>query len=219
VSLAIGTILLLGAMLVFEGSRESFTRQTATGGLQNEARYAMELIGRQIRETGYRSDTWLAGPIPNAVVAQNNATAAADGSGPDTLTVRYSGTADCAGAAPAPGAFVVNTFSLVGEQLQCNGVVVVQGVQDFQVFFGEDTDSDGVANRTVPPDAPGFNPHRVVFVRVHLLMLSDVTSVVNPRQQTYFYSAAANGAGATATVADGRIRREYVTTVAIRNPI
>ncbi|MGQ0833596.1 MAG: PilW family protein [Gammaproteobacteria bacterium] len=219
VAMAIGSILVIGASLVFEVNRATYVRQTAVGGLQTEARYAMELLGRELRETGFRRMNWTVGPIPNALAATNNTTGAVDGSGPDQLQVRYAGLADCAGAPLAAGAFVVNTFALVGNQLRCNATPLVEGVEDFQVFFGEDTDGDGVANRTVAPGTAGFNPRRAVFVRVHLLMLSEVTSVVNPRPQTYFYSAANAGVGAARTVADGRVRREYVTTIAIRNLI
>jgi type IV pilus assembly protein PilW len=218
VAMAIGSILVIGASLVFEVNRTSYTRQTAIGGLQNEARYAMELLGREVRETGFRRANWTMGPVPNALAAINNTTGAVDGTGPDQLRVSYAGDTDCAGAAPA-GAFIVNTFDLVGGQLRCNATPLVEGVEDFQVFFGEDTDGDGVANRTVLPGTAGFNPRRAVYVRVHLLLRSDVTSVTQPKPQTFFYSAANAGAGETRTVVDGRVRREYVTTIAIRNLI
>lgn len=219
VAMTVGTILIMGASLVFEVNRKSYDRQTAVGGLQTEARYAMELLGREIRETGFRREQWTHGAIPNALVATNNTTGAADGSGPDQLVVRYAGTADCNGAAPGAGAFVVNTIAVVANQLRCNGTALVEGVEDLQLFFGEDTDGDGVANRTVAPGTAGFNPRRTVFVRVHLLMRSELTTVTNPRSETIFYLAAADGAGADLTTNDGRVRHEYVTTIAIRNQI
>lgn len=218
VALAIGSILIIGASLVFATNRSSYVRQTAIGDLQTEARYAMDRLGREIRETGFRNTAWTTGPVPNALAGVNNTTGAVDGFGPDQLGISYAALADCAGAAPA-GAFVVNTFTLVGTQLRCNGVGLVEGVEDFQVFFGEDTDADGVANRTVAPGTAGFDPRRAVFVRVHLLMRSEVTSVTQARPQTFFYSAGAGGVGETRTVNDGRVRREYVTTIAIRNLI
>ena len=96
---------------------------------------------------------------------------------------------------------------------------LLEGVEDMQVFFGEDRDSDGVANRYVTADvinapcADGTNPGcwlGVTAVRVSLLLRSmDDNVVLEP--QTYVY----NGAPVTAT--DLRLRRAFTFVVALRN--
>lgn len=96
---------------------------------------------------------------------------------------------------------------------------LLPGVEDMQVFFGEDTDSDGVANRYVTGDvidAPcvdGSNPGcwlRVTAVRVSLLFRSMEDNVVL-EPQTYAYN------GSTVTATDRRLRRVFTFVVALRN--
>ena len=100
-----------------------------------------------------------------------------------------------------------------------NGAVaeIVEGVQDMQIFYGEDTDGDGVVNRYVIPAVIdglcGGNPdcwRRVVSVRISLLLRSlddNITQV--PQAYTY------NGTDVTPT--DNRLRRVFTTIVSLRN--
>jgi type IV pilus assembly protein PilW len=96
---------------------------------------------------------------------------------------------------------------------------LLEGVESMQLFFGEDTDSDGFANRYVTaevinaPCADNTNPgcwNRVTSVRISLL-LRTLEEDVTLGPQTYNY----NGAAVTAT--DGRLRRVFTTVVAMRN--
>lgn len=101
---------------------------------------------------------------------------------------------------------------------------LIEGVEDMQLFFGEDTDSDGFANRYVTAeviDAPcvdNTNPGcwlRVTSVRISLLLRTtldadDDNITLGP--QTFNYN------GATVTAADdGRLRRVFTTVIALRN--
>jgi type IV pilus assembly protein PilW len=96
---------------------------------------------------------------------------------------------------------------------------LLEGVEDMQVFYGEDTDSDGVANRYVTADvinapcASGANPScwlRATSVRISLLVRTlDTNVTVAP--QTYYFS------GAAVTASDGRLRRVFTTVVSLRN--
>ncbi len=77
---------------------------------------------------------------------------------------------------------------------------MVEGVENMQVLYGEDTNVDGTANRYVPAGTAGLNMENVVSVRVVLTMrtLEDNVSL-----------ATANG--------DRRIRQDFFITVALRN--
>lgn len=96
---------------------------------------------------------------------------------------------------------------------------LIEGIESMQLFFGEDTDSDGFANRYVTADvidapcADGTNPgcwNRVTSVRISLLLRTlDEDVTLGP--QTYNYN------GTTATATDGRLRRVFTTVVAMRN--
>ena len=96
---------------------------------------------------------------------------------------------------------------------------LLEGVESMQLFFGEDTDGDGFANRYVTADvidapcADGTNPgcwNRVTSTRISLL-LRTLEEDVTLGPQTYNFN------GATVTATDGRLRRVFTTVVAMRN--
>lgn len=82
-----------------------------------------------------------------------------------------------------------------------NGVAqeLVEGVEDMQILYGEDTTGDGTADRYVQADAAGLDMEAVVSIRVILTLRS-----------ADFLSLDDSGA-------DRRIRRYFTTTVALRN--
>jgi len=81
-------------------------------------------------------------------------------------------------------------------------VELVEGVENMQILYGEDTDNDQTANRYVAADAAGLNMNNVVSVRITLTLRTIEDGLA---------SVTANG--------DRRIRRNYTTTVAIRNRV
>lgn len=98
-----------------------------------------------------------------------------------------------------------------------NGITnmeLVDGVENLQIEYGEDTDAPGsagygTANYYVPlPQVTDME--RVVSIRVSLLMRTYADNLA-PEAQTYTYN------GASTTPNDRRIRQVYTTTVAIRN--
>ncbi len=68
---------------------------------------------------------------------------------------------------------MTNVYQVVDDALQCNGQAVTSGVEEMQVYFGEDTDANDVANRWMSPGTAGLNMERVVAVRVHVLAKTD----------------------------------------------
>ncbi|MCI0734505.1 MAG: PilW family protein [Methylococcaceae bacterium] len=87
---------------------------------------------------------------------------------------------------------------------------IVEGVENMQVLYGEDTDSDGTANYFVPASNV-VAMQTVVSVKVSLLSrsLSDVNVASKPL--TYTYN------GATATAVDRQLRKVFTSTVTLRN--
>lgn len=83
-----------------------------------------------------------------------------------------------------------------------NGVdqEMVEGVENMQVLYGEDTDGDRTANRYVPAGTPGLVMDNVMSVRVSLTLL---TMEANVSLDT--------------TAAGRRIRQTYTATVTLRN--
>jgi len=100
--------------------------------------------------------------------------------------------------------------ALVGNDIEER--CLVEGVEDMQVVFGEDTDGDSVPNRYVssPTDISA-----AVTARIYLLMRSvnELSGTVNTNKKTYRV-----GPGSV-TVDDSYLRRIFSTTVLMRNSI
>ncbi len=94
-----------------------------------------------------------------------------------------------------------------------------EGVEDMQVFYGEDMDGDGIANRYVTaevinaPCVAGTTSNcwlRVSSVRISLLMRTLEDNVAQT-PQTYNYN------GVSVTASDRRLRLVFTTVVSLRN--
>ena len=208
VTLAISSVLILGATTFLASADRSNRLQTALSGLNVSGRFGLEQLARDLRMSGYRDSNWTFGALGNAISASNGL--AADGG--DSITVAYEGARDC-NFALAPGGIVINAYQVVNGSLECNGLPFTGGVQEMQVYLGEDTDNNAVANRWLAPDTPGLDMTRIVSVRIHLLVVTNANAISSGPQAYYF-----NNTQHQAAVDDGQIRREYSTTIALRNP-
>jgi type IV pilus assembly protein PilW len=81
-------------------------------------------------------------------------------------------------------------------------VELIEGVEDMQVTYGEDTNGDYSANRYLPAGSAGLNMNRVVSIRVVLTLISLQDNVASQTN---------NG--------DNRIRRTFSTTTVLRNRV
>ncbi|MFC1748855.1 PilW family protein [Pseudomonadota bacterium] len=80
-----------------------------------------------------------------------------------------------------------------------NNQELIEGVEDIQVLYGQDTDSDGSANRYVVAGAAGLVMSEVVSLRVTLSLRTEDSNL--------------------STSGDGRVRHVFTTTIAIRNRV
>lgn len=96
---------------------------------------------------------------------------------------------------------------------------LVEGVEDMQILYGENTNNDSrnAADRYVPADQVS-DWDAVVSVRITLLMQSVENNIV-PAPLSYTYNGVVydGTAGQGALPADGRLRRVFVTTINLRN--
>lgn len=207
VTLAITSVLVLGAITFLASADKSNKVQSALSGLSVSGGFGLDRLSRDIRMSGYRNIDWTLGALSDVISAIDGA--AADGG--DRIALSYEGTRDC-NYALAPAGIVSNTYRVVNGNLECNGQTVTSGVQEMQIYLGEDTNNNGIANRWMSPGAAGLDLTRVVSVRVHLLVRTNGNAISSGPQAYYF-----NGAQ-QAAVDDGQIRREYSVTVALRNP-
>ena len=209
ISVGISSFLLLVIMVMFNSTSRSRMLQTSLSGLNESGRFAISVLGRDLRMAGYRDDDWLTGRIDNAIVVVNGAPEV----GGDSITIQYEAAKDCNYADTVDGiainAYALNMATLA---LECNGQPVIDDIEQMQIYFGEDLDADGVANRMMAPDDAALNMDRVVSLRLNILVRSG-----NDRQamaaQTYFFD------DANWEAVDNRLRRQYSITVSLRNPI
>lgn len=90
-----------------------------------------------------------------------------------------------------------------------SAVELVEGVEDMQILYGEDTGSDNRADRYVDADiVSDFDD--VVAVRLSLLIQANQESIVKGGQTLTY-----NGSGVTYN--DGRLRKVFSSTIALRN--
>ena len=96
-----------------------------------------------------------------------------------------------------------------------NGIEFLEGVEELQVLYGEDTDAAGsagagIANYYVPADEV-VDMERVVGLRIAVVTRSSHDNLVPDANQYFSVFGAAQAGG------DSRIRRVYETTVNIHN--
>jgi type IV pilus assembly protein PilW len=209
VALLITGALLAGVVTVFASSSRAGRTQMVIAGLNDSGRFAIDTLARDLRLAGYRDTDWMLGAMTDPAPIEGLNRVAADGG--DTITVRYQAARDCAFVA-APGGLATNTYAVVAGELRCNNLAIAAGVEQMQVYFGEDTDNDGVANRLLAPGTAGLDMTRVVSLRVHLLVRSNSVNAAAGAQSYFFDNAIQPPVG------DGQVRREYSLTVALRNP-
>lgn len=91
-----------------------------------------------------------------------------------------------------------------------NGFEFLDGVENLQALYGEDTDGDSVANYYVNADQV-VDMNRVISLRFAVVVRSAEERLTNGVNQTYSLL------GANVTSADTRLRQVYSSTVTIRN--
>lgn len=244
VAMVIGLIITAGVLNVFAGTKQSYRAVQASSEVQDNARYAMEVLQQNIRHGGYVLNTWE--PSANQLKIINNpvdGTQSSDGASgsSDTITIQYqNNTEDCLGQATVntttPSFLAVNTFTVnANNELTCtaggNTLALVEGVLNMQVLYGVDSDLDRVADRYV--NATNVtNWTQVVSVRIGLLMMNRENNVTtaalsfdnvttNPSFELFNQDtdAVAEVFGATNTAADRKLYKVFTTTVTFRNRV
>ncbi len=246
ISLALGLLLLTGIGTIYVGSNQTYRVQEENARIQESGRYALEVIGREIRQAGADAPmnySTIAVPLmcetasTPPCITINGTDNATNGTAFDTLTTQLyanldennagvRGIRDCSGGFAVQGTLVTNTFAINGTDLRCTGSVagaapLISNVEDFQVLYGIDTDNNQSANQYTAAPA---NLNQVVSVRVCVLLFSAAQGITTARQ-TYLNCGGALGtltganAFTQAAVGDSRLRRTFIATYNLRNRI
>ena len=244
IALSLGLLLIAVVGSIFVGSSQTYRVQENSARIQENGRYALEIIGRSLRQAGADAPM-TANPVAASLRCVTPACTAIAGTG-NTLTLQlYAGmdevnagawgSRDCTGRFVNSGTLITNAFALNGSDLRCTGSVggalpltqpLVSNIADFQIIYGVDNDgsSDQSADLyTAAPTAAQWP--NVVTARVCVVVVSDPTqnqglSVGNQRYQNCAGAlGTASGAAAFTTAADTRLRRTFVATFNLRNRV
>lgn len=233
------SFLILGAILqIFFSSKQSYLLSNGYAQLQENGSFLSEYLSQKIRLSGYRSppvSTQFAATTTLFTSTNPYISATTGVNGSDILTIRYQGSGngtgapdgsirDCLNQPVDSNTIATNIFSINSNlQLQCQAInnnaspnnttaVLIDGVENMQVLFGEDLNGDNSADRYVTPNYAGINLNNIVSVRVALLLRS--TDDINTRAQSNTYQLA----GTPFTPAlDRKIRKIFPFSVQLRN--
>ncbi len=209
VALVAGLLMLAGVIQIFLANKQTYRINEAAARIQENARIAMELLGRQVRMVGYRNDPSqsFSSAFPNVSFAGYVFNDGEVVRGTDKeVVLRYQADGlirDCGnGHTPAAGS-IVNTRLYVDmdeTELKCQTGAATQpllsDVADMSVRYGVDSDGDGTANRYDRADG-----------------VSDWSQVVSLRLTLTFQSSGAN----TSVTSGKRLQKTYTTTIGLRN--
>lgn len=240
VAMTIGLIILIALGYFFIGSTQINRTTDDVSRMQESGRNALELMGRSIRQAGYRRviDQSFGGDSTsgsnygakvidgeNGVVATNAANDA-----PDKIIVKYDaqegGDVNCKGedvAANTSGTptMVTATFALRDGALTCSAkgdgtdwVIVVDNIENMQISYMIDIGDNFKKDQIV--DAVTTSPtvdqfKQVAAVQVTLLTRGSTPNAATNNSQTLTYN------GASRTYTDGFLRQVYSATFNVRN--
>lgn len=245
ISLSLGLLLVAGIGTIFLGSNQTYRVQEDSARMQETGRFAIETIGRALRQAGY-ADIPI-NPVSTKLAFTGTAINGINTSCPtaspttDVITVQYDGIAgeqDCQANNVAAGEVVQQTFFLGNGGLRCDAVLantpptppaacpadttgdeLVQNVEDLQVLYGIDTNNNQSADQYTA--TPG-NWGQVVSAKVCVLVRSESTATASTTQSYLNCQGAlgaVTGAAAMTTATDTRLRRAFVATFNLRNRV
>jgi len=223
IALLIGAFLLGGILQIFIGSKQTYRMQQALSRLQENGRFAMSFLAKDIRMAGYWGCLSPSSPN-NDIAGTDNNTAAGIDNGTDTITLKgafvLTPTGTCGTPVVTSAAYYTDPSSMIYYKINAsvlqqdtnnlhNGLV--EGIENMQILYGVDTSSDGTPNYYVPANNV-TNPNwpNVVSIRISLLAVT-LDDNLTTQPQPYTYN------GATTTPTDRKIRRVFTSTIALRN--
>jgi type IV pilus assembly protein PilW len=221
IALLLGVFLIGGVLGIFVNTRETYRMEEALSRVQENGRFAMEFIGRDLRMAGYsfcpKASSTLPDPLANFLTGVDGNPNGATQDDPDSIAIMWIGGNSCPQTLPGDAInvnyAVVNNAATGLRELQRNGVPLIEGVENMQILYGYDTDETGRGT----PEFYGVRGQvtsmaRVVSIRVSLLLYSTeqpVPSVLDAPASIVFNNEN--------TVSDRRIRRVFTSTFTLRN--
>ena len=200
-AMALGTIIVLGAVGLFVTNQRTFQLQQGMTNVQQQGGFTQGFLMNDLRQAAYQSPS-VASTIPAGVMFKTTATPNVTANGQtiplssdggangasDRLTFSFDGTQDCEGSTVANATRIVETYYVANSNLYCHGsltagsgTVLLSGVPTFQVLYGMDTieDQQPIVSSYVTANVASSvvdnlgNPAQVVAVRVAFIVQQD----------------------------------------------
>jgi type IV pilus assembly protein PilW len=222
IAMTLGLTLMAGATQIMTSTRQSFRFNEGMTVIQENGRYAINLMERNIRLTGYPAEN--SNKLSSAF--SFDTANIADALPFDSLSVQYeaipadvcTGTATPTGIAAPTAAVRNHRFDVTANSLRCGGNPLVDGIDAMQIQYGIDTDADSIPNLFVNatdviagitnPGTPDWN--NVISIRVAILVNS-INQIQAATNRTYVVLDRA------IPFNDGLARRVFTTTIPLRN--
>ena len=238
IAVTLSLFLISGLVQIYSSNKKSAFVQSELARMQENQRFAVDFLNREIRMAGYydQSQPTAINPVSKFYLGGNSnianpSTADGGSNNSDTITIQYESATDCLGNKlddtkpenlDANGnTLAINTYSVNNETLYCQGnsnpepQPIAEDIANMQILYGENTDpivigETPTANRYVrKADA---NMGNVVSVRIALLFKTG--NPVKNKDDTRTYNLL-DAPGITYT---DKYRREVVTTtISLRN--
>ena len=222
VAITISLILMAGVGQIYIGTKSSYNLQNGLGRLQENARYALDILANNIGQAGYTTAMTGLDKFNSAESKENESENAllgftqANGTASDTIEINYTSGTDCLGN--ATGGTATDRFYINGTTLMCLGNgsvtagVVADGIDNMQVLYGEDTDNDGTPNLFVSADNVA-DWKTIKGVRIALLASTNNMGKAASDNSTHILL----NTPAIGPLNDDKLRRVFTRTILIRN--
>lgn len=245
IALALGTIIVLGAVGLFITNQRTFQLQQSLTDVQQQGSFTQGFLTNDLRQIGYQPDG-VTGAVPFGVafaaITVNSQALPASSNGAttvsDVLTFTFTGKQDCGGTTVASDVQIGESYSVVDGNLVCLGsltktsTTLLSGVPSFQVLYGMDNVEDQqpiVASYVTPavaltmgskrPDGSSTgNSAQVVAIRIAFIVerKSGNPQNVSSNRDYMLLEQKLTDASAPLT-ATNQVRREFVITIPVRN--
>jgi type IV pilus assembly protein PilW len=239
IAMLLGSLVILGVIGVYGGSRQNYTTQDEVGRLQENMRIGSSIVERTIRQGNYKrfpaprdQNPMLVAAFSFVPITGANGTGTAPGTS-DMIEVRFNGSTDVV-AATADGVIVDCMGASVAATVQSNNRFMVRVILG-RPWLSCSTDS-GATWTALIPDVEAMevlygtfssenrsvtnfvdwtsvtDPARVVAVKIHLLYRSSAQAGVAPSTRTYRLAEQTYG-----PFADRFLRSATESTIVIRS--
>ena len=196
IAMTLSFIVAAAMISLFINSRQSYRVNENMSRLQENARFAVAFISRDLRMADYRPCVMEEERLDDAISGEYN-----DG-GSDTITIRWQSDND--NNCDTASTVVTTIYSIQAgsggkpalfRSIDGNSQELVEGIEDLKFFFGEDTDDDDVPN-----------------YYVNAATIDDMEQVVSTR-----FSVLASTREENITTSGNRITRDFTSTITLRN--